>query len=326
MSATPRRIAVLLPTATGENHLPLLQAAAELAGPQGHLDVLALQAEGNDPQPPLLAAPTLWWDIAHAQLERFDAPRLLPLFAEALQRHVGITSQTPALVLLPAGPLGEECAAGLAARLGGQSLGRCTTLAMNGAALQARRPAYGGRVELSLHSEATLCLATWRPATPTHGAAIHRPQRRPLRLDTALPAPAMARTLESADRMPALEGAPLVVSGGRGMAGEDGFALLAQIAQQLGAALGGSLPTVDAGWVPVARQIGQSGKFVTPRCYFAVGISGTPQHMAGVSGESHIIAINKDAAAPIFERAELGVVADWQALLPALLQTLQQSD
>ena len=324
MSPAPRRIVVLLPAAAGEDHLPLLHAAAALAGPQGRLDVLALHTAESGMAPPLLAAPTQWWDVTHAQLDRLDAPRLLPLFAAALQQHVGITAQTPALILLPAGPLGEECAAGLAARLGGQSLGRCSALALRGATLLAQRPAYGGRVVLNLQSEAALCLATWRPATPASGPAAHSPQRQPLRLDTALPAPAMARTLESADRLPALEGARLVVSGGRGMAGDEGFALLAQIAQQLGAALGGSLPTVDAGWVPVARQIGQSGKFVTPRCYFAVGISGTPQHMAGVSGESRIIAVNKDASAPIFERAELGAVADWQALLPALLQALQQ--
>lgn len=120
---------------------------------------------------------------------------------------------------------------------------------------------------------------------------------------------------ETADKMPALEGARLVVSGGRGMQGEAGFALLGRIAGQLGAALGGSLPTVDAGWVPVARQIGQSGKFVSPRIYFTVGVSGTPQHMAGVSADSRIIAVNKDPSAPIFARADVGVVAEWQDLL-----------
>ena len=90
----------------------------------------------------------------------------------------------------------------------------------------------------------------------------------------------------------------------------------------MGAALGGSLPTVDAGWVPVARQIGQSGKFVSPKVYFTVGISGTPQHLAGVSTDSRIIAINKDPEASIFARAEVGVVAEWQALLPLLIAEL----
>ena len=106
------------------------------------------------------------------------------------------------------------------------------------------------------------------------------------------------------------------------MQGDEGFALLAQLAQRLGASLGGSLPTVDAGWVPVARQIGQSGKFVNPRAYFTVGISGTPQHLAGVSTDTRIIAVNKDPEAPIFARAEVGVVAQWQDLLPELLKEL----
>jgi electron transfer flavoprotein alpha subunit len=106
------------------------------------------------------------------------------------------------------------------------------------------------------------------------------------------------------------------------MQGDEGFAQLANIADHLGAALGGSLPAVDAGWVPVARQIGQSGKFVGPRTYFAVGISGTPQHLAGVSRECRVIAVNKDALAPIFDIAEIGVVAEWQVLLPALAREL----
>jgi electron transfer flavoprotein alpha subunit len=81
---------------------------------------------------------------------------------------------------------------------------------------------------------------------------------------------------------------------------------------------------VDAGWVPVARQVGQSGKFVAPRVYLAVGISGTLQHLAGVSPTTAIVAVNNDPEAPIFQVAQVGVVADWQTLLPALLTALRQ--
>jgi electron transfer flavoprotein alpha subunit len=90
----------------------------------------------------------------------------------------------------------------------------------------------------------------------------------------------------------------------------------------VGAALGGSLPAVDAGWVPVARQVGQSGRFVSPRLYFAVGISGTPQHLAGVAGTTRIVALNQDPDAPIFNLADVGVVADWRELLPLLAERL----
>jgi len=186
------------------------------------------------------------------------------------------------------------------------------------------RPAYGGRVALQLASAAASCLATWRPIAPAPvTASLVAPQVHQAVLSAAMP-PAPAVTVARAvDKMPALEGARLVVSGGRGMQGDAGFALLGRIASQLGAALGGSLPTVDAGWVPVARQIGQSGKFVSPRIYFTVGVSGTPQHMAGVSTDSRIIAVNKDPGAPIFARADVGVVAEWQDLLPLLAEELE---
>ena len=88
---------------------------------------------------------------------------------------------------------------------------------------------------------------------------------------------------------------------------------------------GGSLPAVDAGWVPVARQIGQSGKYIAPEVYVAVGISGTPQHLAGVGLETRILAINRDAEADIFRVAEIGVVADWQEVLPRLIEALRAS-
>ncbi|MNY27631.1 Electron transfer flavoprotein subunit alpha [compost metagenome] len=129
---------------------------------------------------------------------------------------------------------------------------------------------------------------------------------------------------ESGQRLPPLEGAKLVVSGGRGV-NEQGFALLEELALGLGATLGGSLPAVDAGMVPVLRQVGVSGKFVSPQIYLAVGISGTLQHLAGVSLDSCIVAVNQDPEADIFKVASLGIVAPWETFLPALLAGLRQS-
>ena len=316
-----RRIAVLLPPAeTGDDFDALLAAAATLAQGRG-FDVLALRRSGAAAlaaRP--MAAPGRWWDLSHPGLARLDADQLVPLFQQALELA---EVSGPALLLLPPGPLGEECAARLAPLLQGVSLGRCTDLLLAGDAVCATRAAYGGRVALQLVSPAACCLATWRPGAGLPAArALAAPGWQQATLSVALPAPPQATPVEAADSMPALEGARLVVSGGRGMQGEAGFALLGRIAQQLGAALGGSLPTVDAGWVPVARQIGQSGKFVSPKVYFTVGISGTPQHLAGVSTDSRIIAINKDPEASIFARAEVGVVAEWQALLPLLIAEL----
>ncbi len=319
---TARCIAVLLPPAEpGDNFDPLLAAAAALT-PGRSLDVLALRHSDATALPavPMPATASRWWDLSHPDLVRLDADRLVPLFLQALE-VAGIAA--PALLLLPPGPLGEECAARLALLLQGVSLGRCSDVALAGEDVCATRPAYGGRVALELASAAGYCLATWRPGTVAQVAGQRQaPEVLQAQLSVELPPAPQTTRLESADKMPALEGARLVVSGGRGMQGEAGFVLLGRVANQLGAALGGSLPTVDAGWVPVARQIGQSGKFVSPQIYFTVGISGTPQHLAGVSADSRIIAINKDPDAAIFARADVGVVGEWQELLPLLIAEL----
>lgn len=318
-----RRIIVLLPPAEDIEHPgKLLQAAADLAG-NAALDIVALRRSSSAPHAAqALSVLSRWWHLSVPDTLRADADHLMAAYQDALQ---SLNMQGPALLLLPAGSLGEECAARLAMRLGGHSLGRCVDIQCKGDAVHARRHAFGGRVELGLRSQSDICLATWRPAhTPT--TATHQSvEEHRLELHQALPAAPDCTPVASSDSMPALEGARLVVSGGRGMQGEAGFALLGQIAQQLGAALGGSLPTVDAGWVSVSRQIGQSGKFVAPHTYFAVAMSGTPQHMAGVSSDSRIIAVNKDPEAPIFKLADVGVVADWQELLPLLQQSLSES-
>ncbi len=119
--------------------------------------------------------------------------------------------------------------------------------------------------------------------------------------------------------LPPVESGRIVVSGGRGV-NEQGFALLEDLAVKVDGTLGASLPAVDAGMAPVGRQVGVSGKFVSPKVYLAVGISGTAQHLAGISTDTCIVAINKDPDADIFKVANMGVVAEWEALLPALLQ------
>lgn len=325
--STPRQIIVLLPPADScDGPDALLQAAAAMAQ-GGTLKVLAIgSASHASVEPRALPASAQWFEMRHAHLTRIDAEQLLPFCLEAVEQ-AGAADH--ALLLTPPGPLTEECAIRVAAQLGGSYLGRCTQLALDAADVVATRAAYGGRVSMELASASSFCAASWRPATAkshtTPSAASHMPQVHPCALTMQLPPLPQSTTIESTDKIPPLENARLVVGGGRGMQGDEGFALLTQIAQRLGASLGGSLPTVDAGWVPVARQIGQSGKFVNPRVYFTVGISGTPQHLAGVSTDSRIIAVNKDREAPIFSRAEVGVVAQWQDLLPQLLQELENA-
>jgi electron transfer flavoprotein alpha subunit len=269
------------------------------------------------------------WLVSHPQLSLpLHTDQLLLAFAQALSDLGALGEAATTLVLLPAGAIGEELAARFAARFDGIPLGRCSEIELTAAGIVAHRPAFGARVEVALAGGGRLFAAVRGPkrsqdivkrAASGNAALVRR-----IELNTVLPTMEVSYH-ETGQRLARLEGAKIVVSGGRGMAGPEGFALLQQLATCLGGALGGSLPSVDAGWIPVARQIGQSGKYIAPEVYIAVGISGTPQHLAGVGPDTRILAINRDAEADIFRVAEIGVVADWQDVLPRLIEALRAS-
>lgn len=295
-------------------------AAARAVASAHGARVAAVLAGGTaaEAQAALSAGADKVWQLSGTPLaEPADPAQLATLFADALARPELSGFR---LALLPVGGVGDAIAAPLAAQLNAVLLGFCASITLTETGVQAERPAYGARAHIQV-TAAGPCLASLRAAEIEPGEAVGAVETLVLKTVPPLALPICRK--DSGQQNANLEGAKIVVSGGRGIGGPEGFAQLADLATMLGGALGGSLPSVDAGWVPVARQVGQSGKFVTPNVYVAVGISGTPQHMAGINPHTRIVAINKDQDADIFRFAEIGLVAEWQQVVPALIERLK---
>lgn len=316
-----REILALIPLAWGDDALDMTLGAAQRVAADAGLGFAALllgNAGSEEGARRAAAAGAARICLAaHGGLDVYAEPAALALAgADAVRRQPAAQR----LLLVPPGADGEELAAHLAAALDAQPLGRCSALRWTEAGLEAERATWGGRLRLGMAQASGSAVACLRLGKAEPAAGVEPPCER-LELDCVLPAPLAVEESTSGQRLPPVESARIVVSGGRGV-NEQGFALLEELAERLDGSLGGSLPAVDAGMVPVVRQVGVSGKFVSPDIYLAVGISGTPQHLAGISPDTRIVAINKDPAADIFKVASVGVVGDWEQVLPELLRVV----
>jgi len=223
------------------------------------------------------------------------------------------------VVLVPFTAMGKDLAPRVAARLDAGLASDCVALAVKGGRIEARRPVYAGKAYATLSWSSTIQVASLRPNVFT--LASPRMDGKAVVVRAPVDATARARVvavLETSAGKVELEEAQSVVSGGRGLKGPEHFHLVEELAQALGAAVGASRAVVDAGWIGHHSQVGQTGKVVSPNLYVACGISGAIQHLAGMSSSKVIVAVNKDAEAPIFKVATYGIVGDVFEVLPRL--------
>jgi electron transfer flavoprotein alpha subunit len=249
-----------------------------------------------------------------AALEPYTAEAYVAVVADLIDR-IG-----PDLVLLGATAMGRDLAPRLAGRLGIALASDCTDLKLEDGNLRIIRPMYAGKLIATVRQDSTPRFATLRPNVlpmpepdASRTAAIE-----PLVVPATDIRAQVKKIVETAAGQVELTEATIIVSGGRGVKGPEGFEPVRELAQVLGAALGASRAAVDAGWIPYAHQVGQTGKTVTPNLYIACGISGAIQHLAGMKTAKVIVAINKDPDAPIFKVADYGIVGDLFDVVPVL--------
>ena len=229
-----------------------------------------------------------------------------------------VKENDPAILLLGASVQGKDLSSRLAAKLATGLATDCTDVKLDGGKFVAIRPLYAGKCFGEIVFEATPAMASLRPNV--FPAAENAKAGAVVKVDAAVDAQ-KSKVLEvqkdTSGKVDLTE-ANVIVSGGRGMKGPEGYAILEELADVLKGTVGASRAAVDAGWRPQKDQVGQTGKVVSPNLYVACGISGAIQHLAGMSSSKCIVAINKDAEAPIFTKADYGVVDDLFKVVPEL--------
>jgi electron transfer flavoprotein alpha subunit len=249
-----------------------------------------------------------------------DNPALEPYTTDAHAEAVAkvVKENAPAILLLGASTQGKDLSARLVGKLATGMATDCTDVKIADGKLLAIRPMYAGKCFGEVVFSTFPQMASLRPnvfpmvENAKAGAVV--------KFDPALDAGRLKTKVLEVQKDTSgkvdLTEANVIVSGGRGMKGPEGYGILEELAAVLGATVGASRAAVDAGWRPQSDQVGQTGKIVSPNLYVACGISGAIQHLAGMSSSKFIVAINKDAEAPIFTKADYGIVDDLFKVVP----------
>jgi electron transfer flavoprotein alpha subunit len=297
--------------------LEVVSEARRLAGALGASVTAVLIGPGSDSLAPELAS------YGADRVVVFDDAALGAYATEAyaLALAQAISDAKPSVVLVPFTAMGKDLAPRVAAKAGAGLASDCVALEAKGGKLVARRPMYAGKAYATVEWAGEPQMATLRPNVFALG--VPDPARKAEVVKGSAPVSSRAKVTAvgvSAQGKVQLTEAQIIVSGGRGLKGPENFPLVEALAEAMGAAVGASRAVVDAGWVDHQMQVGQTGKTVSPTLYVACGISGAIQHLAGMSSSKCIVAINKDADAPIFKVANYGVLGDLFEILPKLTE------
>ena len=260
-----------------------------------------------------------------------DDPRLEPYTTDAYVSVIAelVKANDPAILILGASVQGKDLSARLSAKLGIGMAQDCTVFAIEDGNLVATRPIYAGKAYAKMtYSDSFPQMATARPNVMT----MNEPDTSKsaeivdasFTLDDSAIKTKVADVMKDESGKVDLTEADKIVSGGRGMKGPEHYNILEDLADVIGATVGASRSAVDAGWRPHTDQVGQTGKVVSPNLYIACGISGAIQHLAGMSTSKVIVAINKDPDAPIFQKADYGVVDDLFKVVPPLTEEIKK--
>ena len=231
-------------------------------------------------------------------------------------------------VLISNTPSGWDVAPRVAARLDAGFVSDCFKVDAVDDGLVFHRRVFNGKLDAEISASAGVVVATFQPGAtaPFDGATDGSVEKLEVALDAGALKSRFVEIKQAEAKGVDLSKAGVIVSGGRGVGDPEKFPeVIEPLAKALGGAMGASRPVVDAGWLPHEYQVGSSGQVVSPKLYIACGISGAIQHLVGMKSSNYIIAINKDPDAPIFEVANLGVVADLFEIVPALTAAVQKA-
>ncbi|MGI5213533.1 electron transfer flavoprotein subunit alpha/FixB family protein [Plantactinospora sp. CA-290183] len=313
--------------------LVVVEATREFGVKKVTLELLTLARELGSPAAVVLGGPGAAAQLAD-RLGEYGAEKIYAAEHEEIDGHLVAPKATvlaelvrrvqPAAVLLASSQEGKEIAGRLAVKLDNGLLTDVVGLAADGTATQV---AFAGSAIVTSRVRRGLPLVTLRPNSVTPSPAPVTPAVEQLDVqlgDADRLARVVERVAEQKGSRPELTEASVVVSGGRGVGNADNFKIVEELADLLGGAVGASRAAVDSGFYPHQFQVGQTGKTVSPQLYVALGISGAIQHRAGMQTSKTIVAVNKDAEAPIFELADFGVVGDLHKIVPQAAEEIRK--